>query len=154
MEKGFDLEEDYPYVSGNGTNPTCRPRKLRKAIGSIAGYVDVPVNDLEAHMIAVNSQPLAISAGKCCIYYRKDVRLISPLWSSCLMILLPFSLPHLPLFKDASNWHLYHSGVLQFEDCGADIDHAIVLEGYGRDRKTNQEFWLVRNSWQVVILKP
>lgn len=41
----------------------------------------------------------------------------------------------------------YESGV--FDSCsgtsGADVDHAIVLEGYGTD--SGKDYWLVRNSW-------
>jgi len=59
LAQGFSLEQDYPYVSGNGTEPMCLRQPLH--VGSIAGYVDVTPNDLGAHMLAVNSQPLAIS---------------------------------------------------------------------------------------------
>ncbi|GAB5032949.1 papain family cysteine protease containing protein [Nannochloropsis oceanica] len=108
LAQGFSLEQDYPYVSGNGTEPMCLRQPLH--VGSIAGYVDVTPNDLGAHMLAVNSQPLAISL-------------------------------------DASEFHNYHSGVLTFEDCGADLNHAVQLVGYGTDDETGLEYFLVRNSW-------
>lgn len=110
MKNGFFAEEDYPYVSGdNGTEPLCYLDK-KEAIGGIKGYVDVAGNDEAAHLIALNSQPLAISL-------------------------------------DASTFHNYHSGVLQFEDCGSDLNHAVLLVGYGTDEETGIPFWLVRNSW-------
>src|SRR6056297_3045787 len=59
LAHGFTLERDYPYVSGNGSEPMCLNQPLH--VGSIAGYVDLPPNDLAAHLLAVNSQPLAIS---------------------------------------------------------------------------------------------
>ena len=43
----------------------------------------------------------------------------------------------------------YSSGVLNDPACGSNVDHAILIVGYGRDSKTNQEFWLVRNSWDT-----
>ena len=49
---------------------------------------------------------------------------------------------------DASAWHSYESGV--FNGCNQvnpDIDHAVVLEGYGTDSTTGEDYWLVRNSW-------
>ena len=51
----------------------------------------------------------------------------------------------------ASGWGLYKGGV--FDDFDSvenyDINHAVVLEGYGTDAETNQDYWLVRNSWGV-----
>jgi cathepsin L len=51
---------------------------------------------------------------------------------------------------DASSWHSYSSGV--FDGCNQlnpDINHAVVLMGYGTDKLTNQDYWLVRNSWSA-----
>ena len=48
----------------------------------------------------------------------------------------------------ASGWGLYRSGV--YEDDKAetrDLNHAVVVEGYGTDQETGQKYWLVRNSW-------
>jgi len=48
---------------------------------------------------------------------------------------------------DAGAWGRYSSGV--FDGCNQknpDIDHAVVLEGYGTDAKLG-DYWLVRNSW-------
>jgi cathepsin L len=44
----------------------------------------------------------------------------------------------------AEPWQLYFSGVYD-GNCGADVDHAIQLVGYGTVR--NKDYWLVRNSW-------
>jgi len=49
----------------------------------------------------------------------------------------------------ANGWGLYKGGV--FDDFGNvdhyDINHAVVLEGYGTDSVTGLDYWLVRNSW-------
>jgi len=48
---------------------------------------------------------------------------------------------------DASAWSAYETGV--FDGCNQtnpDLDHAVVLEGYGTDPKLGN-YWLVRNSW-------
>jgi len=49
----------------------------------------------------------------------------------------------------ASGWGLYKGGVFDdFENVDHyDINHAVVLEGYGTDSVTGQDYWLVRNSW-------
>lgn len=49
---------------------------------------------------------------------------------------------------DASNWSAYDSGI--FNGCNQvnpDIDHAVVLVGYGEEN--GQKYWLVRNSWSA-----
>jgi cathepsin L len=49
---------------------------------------------------------------------------------------------------DASVWHNYESGV--YDGCNQvnpDIDHAVVLVGYGEE--DGQKYWLVRNSWSA-----
>jgi cathepsin L len=47
---------------------------------------------------------------------------------------------------DASNWGGYSTGI--FDGCNQknpDINHAVVLMGYGEDH--GKSYWLVRNSW-------
>jgi cathepsin L len=51
---------------------------------------------------------------------------------------------------DASTWHAYSSGI--FNGCdqeNPDINHAVVLVGYGTDQLTGLDYWLVRNSWSA-----
>jgi len=49
---------------------------------------------------------------------------------------------------DASSWHAYSSGIYNgCNQANPDIDHAVVLVGYGSDNGTN--YWLVRNSWSA-----
>lgn len=52
-------------------------------------------------------------------------------------------------------WFSYHSGVFPGANFSAtdapasdtDVNHMVVLEGYGTDEVTGEDFWLVRNSW-------
>jgi cathepsin L len=49
---------------------------------------------------------------------------------------------------DASTWHSYDSGI--FDGCDQaqpDINHAVVLMGYGTDN--GKDYWLIRNSWSA-----
>merc|ERR1712107_549554 len=49
---------------------------------------------------------------------------------------------------DASRWHLYAAGI--FDGCNKtqpDINHAVVLLGYGEENGT--AYWLVQNSWSA-----
>lgn len=46
----------------------------------------------------------------------------------------------------AEPWMSYETGVFS-SPCGTDVDHAIVLEGYGTDSSAGLDYYLVRNSW-------
>ena len=46
---------------------------------------------------------------------------------------------------DASKWGVYAGGVFGYDDCGSDIDHAVLLVGYGTD--AGADYWTIKNSW-------
>jgi len=46
----------------------------------------------------------------------------------------------------ASTWHSYSGGVFPFDDCDFDINHAVLLVGYGTDPSFG-DYWKVQNSW-------
>jgi cathepsin L len=51
---------------------------------------------------------------------------------------------------DASTWHSYSTGI--FDGCNQDtpdVNHVVVMVGYGTDVQTRQKYWLVRNSWSA-----
>uniref|UniRef100_A0A7S4IXT0 Peptidase C1A papain C-terminal domain-containing protein n=1 Tax=Odontella aurita TaxID=265563 RepID=A0A7S4IXT0_9STRA len=52
----------------------------------------------------------------------------------------------------ASNWALYERGVAYWDlsqgGKSTDLNHAVVLVGYGTDEDTGEDYWLVRNSWR------
>lgn len=48
------------------------------------------------------------------------------------------------------NWNLYKGGVFtdNLHNQGSyEIDHAVVLMGYGTDSETGEDYWLIQNSW-------
>uniref|UniRef100_A0A2C9KT48 Peptidase C1A papain C-terminal domain-containing protein n=1 Tax=Biomphalaria glabrata TaxID=6526 RepID=A0A2C9KT48_BIOGL len=42
----------------------------------------------------------------------------------------------------------YAGGVYQNADCSSsELDHAMLLTGYGTDPKTKLPYWIIKNSW-------
>ncbi|CAF0927531.1 unnamed protein product [Didymodactylos carnosus] len=44
----------------------------------------------------------------------------------------------------------YASGIINPSDCGNtvnDLNHAVLVVGYGRDQNLNLDYWIIRNSW-------
>ena len=41
----------------------------------------------------------------------------------------------------------YTSGVIDSHSCGTQLNHAVVMVGYGTDTDSGLDYWLVRNSW-------
>jgi len=46
-----------------------------------------------------------------------------------------------------SSFHYYKSGIYQDDDCGDQLDHGVLIVGYGHDLSNNLDYWIVKNSW-------
>ena len=47
---------------------------------------------------------------------------------------------------DAQGWNLYRSGIFDGK-CGTNLDHNVMMVGYGIDSSSNEKYWKIKNSW-------
>lgn len=50
---------------------------------------------------------------------------------------------------DKSYFQLYTDGIITDTRCGTNLDHGVLVVGYGEDPDSHQKYWLVKNSWGV-----
>ena len=50
---------------------------------------------------------------------------------------------------DKSVFQYYTGGVLDSTKCGTNLDHAVLVTGWGHDSDSGLDYWEVKNSWNT-----
>ena len=45
------------------------------------------------------------------------------------------------------SFQMYQRGIYSDPDCGFDLDHGVLLIGYGYDKGYDMDYWIIKNSW-------
>ena len=70
---------------------------------------------------------------------------VTPNSDNALMSALLVSPVSIAIQANQPKFQLYKSGVLKGSDCGDDLDHGVLVVGWGVEDVT--DYWIVKNSW-------
>lgn len=136
MEHGIVLDSEFPYKSYAGKGIKCSLENATTSADTTALLRGSPVTEHEFIDGAV-----ATIQGYINLPQNNYTALMNAV----------ATLGPVGVTAAASRWALYGGGVFDLKDhnssAATDMNHAVVLEGYGIDQETQEPYWLVRNSW-------
>jgi C1A family cysteine protease len=148
LRKGIDTrlsEQNLVDCSKNGGNLGCNGGDAYYALkyiasNGIAAYEDYPYTAKTGRCRAssVKKVPLKLGAVKFEKLRGNENRLKD--------IVANYG-PVAIAIRAADSFMNYESGVYNNPKCSRNLDHAMLLVGYGHDNKSNMDYWLIKNSW-------
>lgn len=129
---GLPSEEAYPYCSGKGE---CYPCMLGPV--DLCGPPPLSCNRTIEQEQCPSMKPVAsISSWEYISQNENEIQSIL------------YSKGPLSVLLDATGLQRYKGGIYSSKICSSkDLDHAVVLVGYGTDSDSGLDYWIVKNSW-------
>jgi len=69
-----------------------------------------------------------------------------PMDESALMAAVNLGPVSIAIEADQPAFQLYTTGIIS-KNCGTNLDHGVLIVGYGTDNSTGTDYWTVKNSW-------
>jgi hypothetical protein len=144
--------DDVPYTAKIKTMGTCDDvTKGKVPLVGIEGWTQLPANNYKATMNAIAKVSDCVQIMPTCTMCNQFLRptsYLSAVWILRHSLLLAiFQVGPVTVGVDADNWVFYEKGVFEDKDDTTEIDHAVLLVGYGIDENTGEKFFKLRNSW-------
>lgn len=137
MDSGLNTEEKTPYV---GVDQSCGKETPQSLLS--AAHDGHALDD----MIAVGFHPAKSSSSPGALIDLKGWERLPENEYEPLLRAVAERGPA-AVSVAAGEWSTYGSGIFDSCTSNAVIDHAVTLIGYGKDAKTNEKYWTIKNSW-------
>lgn len=125
-QNGMTTEESYPYTARDSQCKTPEVSDYEATLALLTSNT----------LLYASTQPVANITG----YVRLPTNDYDALMAATQLSSVAITV--------SASWGAYESGVFDDVDaCGFELDHGVVVEGYGTDSTSGEEYWLVRNSW-------
>lgn len=76
-----------------------------------------------------------------------DYKIVTPNNEKALMRALNHQPVSVAIQANKRTFQFYKSGIYSDPNCGFDLDHGVLLVGYGYDKLNDMDYWIVKNSW-------
>lgn len=80
-------------------------------------------------------------------YHFSDCIDVTPNNEEHLMEAVSFTPVSVAIEADHQVFMFYKSGIIDSVDCGTNLDHGVLVVGYGEEN--GQKYWIVKNSWGI-----
>ena len=120
IENGLAADASYPY---RGEEGACRSAAGGETYGAGASGKVAPVSTITGYGVVKQFDEQALMAAVS----------VGPV--------------AVGVCGSALSFLLYSGGVYDDAQCGAELNHALLLVGYGRDEELGVDYWLAKNSW-------
>lgn len=134
MKKGMVVDEMFPYKSGGGRKVQCTLVNNDTELLLRGGTSDSDDNDYIDGAVATIQGYINFPTNN----YTALMNAVATMGPIGVTVA-------------ASGWAFYGGGVFSLHShnssTATNVNHAVVLDGYGIDQETQEPFWLVRNSW-------
>lgn len=148
VQHGMVPETEFPYKSGKGATVACslNSTSLQEEKDGLGLLLRGGSNSNTASSVGVNEYDFIDGAVASIQGY-----INFPTNNYTVLMNAVATLGPIGVTVAANSWALYSRGVFSVKNhnsSGAtDVNHAVVLEGYGIDQESQEPYWLVRNSW-------
>ncbi|KAK3578863.1 hypothetical protein CHS0354_010224 [Potamilus streckersoni] len=109
-----------------------------QSFGGVESEQDYPYIETVQNCMAIKSKVAATCSG--CIHTQSGSE-------SSLQLAVAGVGPVSVAIYASSSFQNYQGGVYDNPLCNGQINHAVLIVGYGKDKGTGKDYWLVKNSW-------
>ena len=142
------------YAINKGDLPILSPQELvdceTSSFGCSGGYPEKALEYVIDHGLELETEYPYLAQNEQCHAHDTEYKAsacfeVTPNNEQALKLAVANSTVLVVIEADERVFQFYSTGIIPFNECGTNLDHAVQLVGYGED--DGQKYWILRNSW-------